>query len=201
MTPARVAPFFVVGALALGACASEEGIVEVYWEIENAELERIFPQGLRSDSCGFESESGIRFDLEVQLTIAENSTACAEGWDTSDCAVIEQLSFDCARSRGTATAVPISASGDEDPGYLMFAELTMNPTDSAAFVPIAACMAGPGPRVRRVLPGRITDLEVYQFVFHALDPGKQGLVDIDLCRGDDEADSIDTGSTDSETSG
>jgi hypothetical protein len=63
----------------------------------------------------------------------------------------------------------------------MIVEAMVDPTDTSPFVPISSCLTAPGPRVRQVRPGRITDLELYQFVVHAID--NQGLLlDIDACR-------------------
>ncbi|MCA9681581.1 MAG: hypothetical protein KC457_05255 [Myxococcales bacterium] len=185
--------------LALSGCGREEGIVEVYWQLENADLDRLYPQGLRNDTCAFDSVSGERFDVQVQLTVAENSPECAVHWSDPACVIVEQLRFDCTRARGTATSVPISSSGSDDPGYLMFVEATMVPEGGEPFVPMASCMQGPGARVRRVLPGRTTDLEVYEFVFRALQSKLQTKVDIDLCRDGSSTDTTDSGGTDSDT--
>lgn len=181
MSPARRTALALVAATCVAglSCSSGDGLVEVNWQFEDASLERIFPQGSRGDTCEFPSASGIRYDLAVQLTIAENSDACANGWEDPSCVVVEQRQFDCARSRGTATSVAVSAEGDADPGYLMFVEPLIDPTDTAAFVPNSSCVGRPGPRVRRVLPGRITDLEVVQFVFLVSDASP---IDIDSCR-------------------
>lgn len=180
----------------LGACGDPDGIVEVYWQFDDAKLERLFPLGEYPTTCEFESQSGIRYDLRVQLTIVENTQACTDDPTSAECQVIEPKLFPCNRFRGTALSVPVSANPDgDDPGYLMFVEAVIDPTDTPPFVPSPACLSGPGPRVRHVRPGRITDLEIYQFVFAALDvealreaedsdPGSSSalLIDIDACR-------------------
>jgi hypothetical protein len=169
-------------ALLASACAEAEGIVEVYWQFEDQNLERIFPQGDSADTCEFTSASGIRYDLRVRLNVVENTEACAATPDDAACQIIEPVLFPCNRQRGTADPVPISARDDgTDPGYLMFVEAMFDPTDGPAFVPNASCLVGPGPRVRKVRPGRITDLEVYEFVVEAVTV-KDYAVDLDACR-------------------
>ena len=169
-------------ALASLGCGESDGIVEVYWQIEDARLERVYPQGQRSDTCEFHSQSGIRYDLRVRLTIVENTPDCTLDWSSEACQVIEPVLFPCNRSRGTAKSVPPSdLELADEPGYLMVVEALIDPTDTEPFVPSSSCMVGPGPRVREVRPGRITDLEVYQFVFSALDHAN-AQIDIDSCR-------------------
>lgn len=166
----------------LGSCSDGNGIVEVYWQFDDAELRRIYPVGVEPDTCELESQSGVRYDLRVRLSIVENTPTCSANWEAPGCPLVEQQTFPCNRSRGTALEVPPSATDDEtDPGYLMIVEAMVDPTDTAAFVPDPSCLTGPGPRVRQVRPGRITDLELNQFVVHAVD--NQGLLlDIDACR-------------------
>lgn len=168
--------------LSLSSCSQGDGIVEVYWQFEDAELQRVYPVGVEPDTCEFESQSGILYDLRVRLTIVENTESCRDDWTNPDCQIIEPLLFPCNRSRGTALSVPASAAEDgTDPGYLMVVEALVDPTDTEPFVPKSSCVAGPGPKVRQVRPGRITDLEVYQFIVEAID--NQGLLlDIDACR-------------------
>ncbi len=168
--------------LGASACAEGEGIVEVYWQFEDRDLERIYPQGDRGDTCGFTSASQIRYDLRVRLRVVENTDACAATPDEPACQIIEPVLFPCNRQRGTAEPVPISAQADgSDPGYLMFVDALIDPTDGPPFVPNADCMVGPGPRIRKVRPGRITDLEVYEFIVEAVSVGDYGL-DFNDCR-------------------
>jgi hypothetical protein len=178
-----------IGGLALAfglgpiaACAESEGIVEVYWQFEDDNLERIFPQGDQPDTCAFTSASGIRYDLAVRLRVVENSEDCVANSDSATCQIIEPVVFPCNRQRGTADPVPVSADSDgNDPGYLMIVEALIDPTDGPAFVPNATCLSGPGPRIRQVRPGRITDLEVYEFIVRAVTLDDFAL-DIDACR-------------------
>jgi hypothetical protein len=166
----------------LGSCSDGDGIVEVYWQFEDAELHRVYPAGIEPDTCELESQGGVRYDLRVRLTIVENTPSCVDDWSNPDCQVIEPLLFPCNRSRGTALSVPPSAAEDgTDPGYLMVVEALVDPTDTSAFVPDSSCVTGPGPRVRQVRPGRITDLEIFQFIVAAIDNQGQ-LLDIDACR-------------------
>jgi hypothetical protein len=166
----------------LGSCSDGDGIVEVYWQFVDVELQRVYPAGVEPDTCELESQGGVRYDIRVRLTIVENTPSCMDDWSNVDCQVVEPIVFPCNRSRGTALSVPPSAADDgTDPGYLMVVEALVDPTDTSAFVPDSNCVAGPGPRVRQVRPGRITDLEIYQFIVSAID--NQGLLlDIDACR-------------------
>ena len=172
----------LTGLIVTGGCAEGVGMVEVYWQFEDRNLDRIFPQGAERDTCSFTSTSGIRYDLRVRLSVVENTEACATTPDDPGCQIIDPVVFPCNRQRGTADPVPISANGDgSDDGYLMIVEALFDPTDGPAFVPNTDCMTGPGPRVRKVRPGRITDLEVYEFIVEAVRVGDYGL-DLDACR-------------------
>ncbi len=191
-------------AIALG-CGAEHGVVEVYWQFEDATLDRIYPLGYRTTTCSFLDRSGAKFDIRVQLTLAHYTDACAEDHTPSSCHVVEPQRFDCARARGTITDVPPSTADasaiDSDPGYLMIVEPVIVPADGEAFVPASTCIGRPGPRVRRVRPGRIADLEVHEFVVHALDPdalGDLARVDLDACQSGESDTGTDTG-TDSTT--
>lgn len=171
----------LLGVLLATACGESDGIVEVYWQFEDRNLKRIFPQGDVADTCEFTSASGIRYDLRVRLTVLENTEACAATPDEPACQVIDPVLFPCNRRRGTADSVPVSAGDGHDPGYLMIVEALIDPTNGPAFVPNSSCLIGPGPRVRKVRPGRITDLEVYQFIVDAVTVGDYDL-DLDDCR-------------------
>ena len=61
-------------------------------------------------------------------------------------------------------------------------EALIDPTDTPAFVPVSECIRSPGPRVRKVSPGRITDLELQQFIITQPDL-TAGTADLDACRG------------------
>lgn len=168
--------------LTLGACAEGDGIVEVAWQFDDAGLQRIFPQGSLPDTCEFASAS-VRFSLVVRLRILENSAACADDPNADDCQEVLSETFPCYRYRGTAETVAVSApaEGGSDEGYLMLVEALIDPTDTPAFVPVTTCVKSPGPRVRKVLPGRITDLELQQFI--VTEPAlTDGSADLDNCR-------------------
>ncbi|MFO7563856.1 MAG: hypothetical protein R6X02_14515 [Enhygromyxa sp.] len=178
----RAAGLLLAALVLASACAEGEGIVEVYWQFEDRNLRRIFPQGDVGDTCEFTSASGIRYDLRVRLRVLENTEACVAAPDDAACQIIDPVLFPCNRRRGTADLVPVSAREDgSDPGYLMIVEALIDPTDGPAFVPNSTCLIGPGPRVRKVRPGRITDLEVYQFIVDAVTLGAYDL-DLDACR-------------------
>jgi hypothetical protein len=178
----RLAMVVAAGLVALPGCAEGEGIVEVYWQFEDAQLRRIYPPGDRFDTCDFTSGSGVTYDLRVRLSVIENTDACASQSDDPACQIIEPLLFPCNRFRGTANPVPVSAGADgTDPGYLMFVEAVIVPEGGEPFVPNPDCLLGPGPRVRKVRPGRATDLEVWQFIVSAVTTENYAL-DIDGCR-------------------
>lgn len=188
-------------------CGRDEGLVEVYWQFEDATLERVYPLGYRVDTCGFSDPSGAKFDLRIQLTIVHYTEACAADHTDPACQVVEPQLFDCGRARGTATGVPPSSedasAASSDPGYLMLIEPVIVPEVGDAFVPTSTCIGRPGPRVRRVRPGHIADLELHEFILHALDPTAEGdlkLIDLEACRpieggGGDTGTDTDTGSS------
>lgn len=195
-----LAPALALSLASLG-CAETDGIVEVYWQFVDAELDPIYPQGSRADTCEFPSQSGIRYNLQVRLSVAQNDAACGAGLDDPGCEIVEQRLFPCDRQRGTLISVPVSVRSDgSDPGYLMFVDAVINPTDAEPFVPDESCLVGPGPRTRRVLPGRITDLEIFQYVFLA---SSDAPIDIDACRpgASGDGDTGTTGGTDTGTGG
>lgn len=211
---ARSTVLALIALATLAGCGRDEGVVEVYWQFEDATLDRVYPLGSRSTTCGFTDRAGITFDIRVQLTLVHYTDACAANHADPACHVVEPVLFDCARARGTITGVPPSSEDatatDSDPGYLMLVEPVIVPESGEAFVPTSTCIGRPGPRVRRVRPGRIADLEVHQFILHALDPRAEGalaLFDLEACRpseGGDGDTGTDTGTdagtdTDSES--
>jgi hypothetical protein len=100
-TVRRAAALSLVLSL-LGSCTDGDGIVEVYWQFLDVELDRVYPAGVAPDTCEIASASGVRYDLRVRLTILENTPSCVDDWENPDCQVIEPLLFPCNRSRGTA---------------------------------------------------------------------------------------------------
>ena len=172
--------------LAATGCGQQPGLVELAWQFDDAGLERMFPQGSLSNTCALPSADGLEYALQVQLRIVTNDELCTADPSLPSCQVIAPLIFDCNRFRGTAKQVATSDPDDsgEDPGYLMFAEVLIQPSTSAEpFVADPSCIQGPGPRVRSVRSGRLTDLEVYQFVFSSYSSGGAP-VDIEACRGE-----------------
>lgn len=189
-------------ALAPASCGSEVGIVEVYWQVEDASLRRIYPPGDRTSTCAFTDLDGANFDLRVRLTIVHATDACALTPEDAACQVVAPLVFECLRARGTVTDVPPSSTdaseGGDDPGYLMFVEPLIVPEQGEAFVARSTCIGYPGPRKRRVRAGRITDLEVHSLVFHAL-AGADAKVDLDACRPDASDETGTSTGTDTDT--
>ena len=172
--------------LAATGCGQQPGLVELAWQFDDAGLSRMFPQGSVRNTCTLPSADGLEYALKVQLRIVTNDEPCTADPSLPSCQVIDPLIFDCNRFRGTAKQVPTSDPDDsgQDPGYLMFAEVLIQPSTSAEpFVADPSCIQGPGPRVRSVRSGRLTDLEVYQFVFSSYSEGGDP-VDIEACRGD-----------------
>ena len=189
MIRARLGLFALLGLGLLGCSGRDEGVVEIYWQFEDARLQRVFPLGARANTCGLTDRNGIEFDIVVQLTINHYTDVCAADPSDPSCAVVEPKRFDCARARGTVLGVPPSSEDatatDDDPGYLMIVEPLISTADGEVFVPLSTCIARPGPRVRRVRAGRISDLEVHEFIIHALDPkAVPGMrsVDLETCR-------------------
>ena len=174
-------------ALGLG-CGEQPGLVEIAWQVDDQSLQRIFPQGELGNTCGLPSTT-FNYDLQVRLRVIHNTETCAADPSLEECEVITPQVFDCNRFRGTATEVPVSdpdgEGGEPDLGYLMFADVLIKPTNTLEpFVVDPACVQGPGPRIRTVKPGRVTDLDLYQFVYSAYEIGGPP-VHLEDCRVDE----------------
>jgi hypothetical protein len=169
-----------LAVLLLAGCGERDGIVELYWQFDDTKLRRIYPLGVEADTCGLQSQT-VDYDLRVRLNVLENTQACLDDPSNVDCQVVEPMLFPCNRPRGTALHVPPSETEAGDPGYLMLVDLVIDPADADPFVPLATCVARPGPRVRQVRAGRITDLEIYEFILLTVDIDGEPL-DLDACR-------------------
>ncbi len=163
------------------ACGRDEGYVELNWQFVDANLDGLtYPEGDLDNTCGLpgvdaEGEA-LAYSLSVRLTIERE--ACE-----LDC-LVQEATFTCDRLRGSLTEVPGSAGEN----YKMTVSPVIAPhDDSPSFVPISACITGPGPQFRAVGPGRTVDLQVMQFIAYGMDlsasPKSAGFLDLVACKG------------------
>jgi hypothetical protein len=151
--------------LTLPACGPvDEGVVELAWEFVDRDGEKIYPGNLfeqtAQDACDLPARLGdqrITYDLGVQLEICD--TDCDAGCGDPDCLVVPPLRFDCKTYRGSDPTIP---SSDAPYRFTIRAGLELDQLGRTCLEPTPTCVGVPGPRERRVLPGLVTDLQVYQ---------------------------------------
>lgn len=166
----------------LSGCAQGVGGVELSWAFFDRDVRTVYPRGDQTDACGLGGRAGEQaraYDLNVRLTVLEQ---CDEGAPLDDCTTVIDRTFDCDRFRGLIPELPSS----EDP-YLMAVDVRVTPSGGDPYTAAPGCIAAPGPRLRTVRAGRITDLAVYQFVIEAtkFDSGSDNLnrkLDVEGCQ-------------------
>lgn len=174
--------------------------MELDWAVVDRSGQAIFPGGKlfeTPDTCnlnGRDASGTRRYTLEVGLSIYERD--CVESFDAGalgggdtgettggassrdDCLVVRER-FSCTRARGALTDVPAS----DDP-YVMEMDVWITPRGASEPSQVdESCIATPGPRARQVLPGRITDLALYQIVALGieLDDDSAGGLNLNAC--------------------
>ena len=171
-----------VALLPLAGCAEGVGGVELSWAFFDRDVHTVYPRGDQTDSCALGGRAGDAarpYDLNVRLTVLE---ACEEEDPIGTCDPVVDATFECDRFRGLIPELPSS-----DEPYLMHVEVRVSPEGEDAFTAAPDCVAAPGPRLRTVRAGRVTDLAVYQFVIDAtrFDSGAKSLdrrLDVEACR-------------------
>lgn len=164
----------LVLCVAVGATACVErdaGVVELAWVFVDRNGDPIYPGGVLSlddqrDSCDLPGVAGgdvVRYDLSLQVEICD--PACAAGCDDPSCLVMDPLRFPCDTSRGSEREVPAS---EEPYRFTVKAAVESNITPDCVD-PLPTCIAVPGPRVRKVTAGLVTDLQVYQIAVDVTD--------------------------------
>lgn len=175
----------VLGLLALAGCSSNTGVVEVAWAFVDRGGEQIFPGGLfapqSKNACGLPgrtSNGQLSYDVSVELRICDPE--CSGGCEDDACQVVSPLAFGCSTSRGSDPDIPSSGQ----PYQFLLQPILELSDGSVCRDPDPTCVAAPGPRQRRVKPGLVTDLQVYQFVLNFdLDApsAEQSSLDLEAC--------------------
>ncbi len=159
-----------------GACTADTGVLELNWAFVDAQLDPIYPSGYERDTCDFTGRTGSEerlYDLRVRLRISD--PACEGGPGDPECRLLDPIVFPCNRARGTEMEVPAS-----DTDLRFDVDVVVVPRGGGTFVPKDECVTHPGPRLRPVPEGLVTDLAVYQLVVHAIDPTQQARLDREL---------------------
>lgn len=162
--------------LLTGACTADTGVLELNWAFVDDQIEPIYPAGYERDTCDLTGRVGDTerlYDMRVRVRISDPT--CEGGPGDPECRVLDPLVFPCNRARGTEMEVPAS---DEDLRFDV--DVVVVPRGGGAFVPTDECVTHPGPRLRPVPEGLVTDLAVYQLVVHGIDPTQQVQLDRQL---------------------
>lgn len=162
-------------------CGRDEGYVELNWQFVDTNLDGLtYPEGDLDNTCGLKGVGAmgneVDYALSVRLTIEREDC-------DSDC-VVQEETFDCEFLRGSLTEVPAS----DGENYKMTVAPVIVPEDgSPSFIPIEACITGPGPQFRAVGAGRTVDLQVMQFIAYGMNlsasPRSAGFLDLAACAG------------------
>ncbi len=176
--PRRHAPRVALGiALAGGFCCDRtHGEIELNWTVVDAAGASVFPTRDLDDLCGFTGRMvaegpRARYALHVQLELCDPACGCDPACEPT------RLTFDCDAARGWGTVL-----ADE---YELRVSLIARPETGCACELTPACALAPGPRVRAVEPGLVTDLQVFLFVLSGFRLGTKEkgspLMDLDGC--------------------
>ena len=185
LTMRRVAPSCLLLAAALGSgCGDLDGAVELAWVIVDRDGDAIFPGGVFSldderDSCelrGVVGDRSVSYDLRVELEVCDPS--CEAGCDSEQCQVLPRHEFACNEARGSLPTVP--DSGGEPYLFTVRAVVSVPSLQLECREPSPSCVAVPAPRERRVEPGLVTDLQVYQIAID-VDRDSNEPLDLEAC--------------------
>lgn len=157
----------LLAALA-AACERSHGEVELNWTVVDAGGRDVFPVGPFDDLCSFigrTAEDGARrpYSLNVRLSLCE--PGCATDCASDPSCLVEALDFSCNAARGFDTVPAREAS------YEMVVDLVADFGGACACALGPSCALVPGPRLRAIEPGLVTDLQVYLLVLTGLDLG------------------------------
>lgn len=176
-------PAALLAALA-AACERAHGEVELNWTVVNVGGRDVFPAGPFDDLCQFigrTAEGGERrpYSLNVRLSLCE--PGCADDCAADPACVVEALDFPCNAARGFDTVPAREAP------YTLAVDLVADLGGACACALGPACALVPGPRMRAIEPGLVTDLQVYLLVLTGLDLGidtaemGRTVMDLDAC--------------------
>jgi hypothetical protein len=172
--------------LALACGPVDTGVVELAWVFVDRDGDPIFPAGQfvagNRDSCDLPGRIGtelVRYDLQVELEICD--ATCPAGCDEEGCRVVDPLRFSCKTARGSDPDIPAS----EDPyRFTVHTVIRVRDRGIECHGPAPTCIAVPGPRERKVLPGLVTDLHVQQIIVdvdQAAPRSGDGSLDLEAC--------------------
>lgn len=171
---AALACAVLLGLPAVPACTDSRGIVQIAWAFVDRSGATVFPAGDLGDTCSFRGAlDGRDRDYDLQIAVRVCDPTCAGGCDDDACLIVDPLLYSCLSARGSSE-VPSSESP-----YQFQVDVIAEFDETCACVVQAPCAEVPGPRLRMVRPGLITDLQVYQLVLDMQDVG--GVFDLDGC--------------------
>jgi len=139
--------------------------VELSWVFVDRNGGVIFPGdqlslNRRESSCGLPGVLGdgssILYDLQVELEIC---TSAADTGGDGSCQEDVTRRFPCDTARGTDPEV---AAADHAYRFTVRTVMTRSDSDVECTNLPVNCIDVPGPRERKVQPGLVTDLQVYQ---------------------------------------
>lgn len=163
------------------ACVRDQGEVELNWIVVDAAGRSIFPagelkkiEGCNADADRFDDLCGFigrttpdgprrRYSLHAQMRLCEPD--CAQACSEDESCQIDTLQYGCAAARGFS----IVAAREDEPYDFQVGVVAQFEDDKCVCELGPACALAPGPRTRKVEPGLLTDLQVYQFVLTGLD--------------------------------
>jgi hypothetical protein len=164
----------------------DTGVVELSWVFVDRDGDPIFPAGQfvqgNRDSCGLPGRIGterVAYDLQVELEICD--ATCPEGCGGEGCPVVDPLRFSCKTARGSDPDIP---SSDDPYRFTVRTVIRVPDRNIECRAPEPTCIAVPGPRERKVLPGLVTDLHVHQIVLdmdQAAPSSGDGSLDLEAC--------------------
>ena len=167
----------VGGALA-PACGRDEGVVEIAWSFVDSSGRAVFPSGGLNDTCAMTGRLGAgdprSYALHLEIRLCD--PACPGGCDDPACWHEDPLRFGCDVARGSAIV-----AAQPDPVLVdarVVAVALGDPACACAVEP--PCAQVPGPRLRQLRAGLVTDLHVYLLVLALPDPERAAL-DLDAC--------------------
>jgi hypothetical protein len=174
-------------AVSSWACGPvDTGVVELSWVFVDRDGDPIFPAGQfvqgNRDSCGLPGRIGaeqVAYDLQVELEICD--ATCPAGCGGEGCLVIDPLRFSCKTARGSDPDIP---SSDDPYRFTVRTVIRVPDRNIECRDPEPTCIAVPGPRERKVLPGLVTDLHVHQIVLdmdQAAPRSGDGSLDLEAC--------------------
>jgi len=154
---------FMIALFALVACNHQEGIVEINWAFVDQDGDKIIPSRDAENSCGFAGNlagKAENYQMQVELRVCE--PGCEGGCENPACYAVDPFRFDCHALRASSK-LPASFDGYEFQ-VAVIAVPDNNAQEQCECELRSPCIERPGPRIRTIEAGLITDLQVYQLV-------------------------------------